>query len=69
MLGRVDGFDQDEAESKRDEVLIRRECIGVIETFRCELIGCNISCSRCHKKAPGSLMMPGVCCESLPQLA
>jgi hypothetical protein len=23
---------------------VRRECIGMIETFRCELIGCNISC-------------------------
>jgi hypothetical protein len=45
---------------------VRRECIGVIETFRCELIGCNISCSRCHEKAPGSLTMPGACCESLP---
>ncbi len=29
------------------------------DQFRCELIGCNISCSRCHKKDPGSLMMAG----------
>ena len=29
--------------------------IGVIETFRCELTGCNISCSRCLKKDPGIL--------------
>jgi hypothetical protein len=31
---------------------IRRECIGVIETFPCELIGCNISCSRVPQKSP-----------------
>jgi hypothetical protein len=52
----------------RIRVVGRREYIGIIETFRCELIGCNISCSRCHKKAPGSLTIPGACCESLPQL-
>ena len=40
----------------------------MIETFRCELIGCNISCSWCHKKAPGSLRMLWACCELLPQL-
>jgi hypothetical protein len=39
---------------------IRRECIGVIETFRCELIGRNISCSRCHKKAPQAVYAPRV---------